>query len=107
VIPGNDDAIRSCSLIVRAISEAIEAGKSGIAVEEFERNGQKEPETSETGEEAPPAADETAVEPEPTAQDETPAEPEPTAQDETPAETEAAEATPEPVEATSEEGEGQ
>jgi small subunit ribosomal protein S2 len=95
VIPGNDDAIRSCSLIVRAISEAIEAGKSGIAVEEFERNGQKEPETSETGEEAPPAADETAVEPEPTAQDETPAE------------TEAAEATPEPVEATSEEGEGQ
>ena len=95
VIPGNDDAIRSCSLIVRAISEAIEAGKSGVAVEEFERNGQKEPETSESQEEAPLAADETTVEPEPMAQGESPAE------------TEAAEATPEPVEATSEEGEGQ
>ena len=27
VIPGNDDAIRSCSLIVRVIADAIEAGK--------------------------------------------------------------------------------
>ncbi len=28
VIPGNDDAIRSCSLIVRAIADGIAAGKS-------------------------------------------------------------------------------
>jgi small subunit ribosomal protein S2 len=122
VIPGNDDAIRSCSLIVRAISEAIEAGKTGVAVEEFERNGQKEAETSESEEEAPPAPDETPVEHEPMAQGESAAEteaaeampepeaaeamPEPEAAEATP-EPEAAEATPEPVEATSEEGEGQ
>jgi small subunit ribosomal protein S2 len=107
VIPGNDDAIRSCSLIVRAISEAIEAGKSGVAVEEFERNGQKEPELAEEADaapEAPPAPDETPLEHEPMAQGESAAETE--AAEATP-EPEAAEATPEPVEATSEEGEGQ
>jgi small subunit ribosomal protein S2 len=113
VIPGNDDAIRSCSLIVRAISEAIEAGKTGVAVEEFERNGQKEAETPESEEEAPPAPDETPVEREPMAKGESAAEteaaeatPEPEAAEAT-LEPEAAEATPEPVEATNEEGEGQ
>ena len=35
VIPGNDDAIRSCSLIVRVIANAIEAGKSKVTVEEM------------------------------------------------------------------------
>ena len=35
VIPGNDDAIRSCSLVVRAIANAIEAGKSKVTVEEM------------------------------------------------------------------------
>ena len=30
VIPGNDDAIRSCSLIVRAIADAIDAGKKQV-----------------------------------------------------------------------------
>jgi small subunit ribosomal protein S2 len=35
VIPGNDDAIRSCSLIVRAIANAIEAGKSKVTAEEM------------------------------------------------------------------------
>ena len=57
VIPGNDDAIRSCSLIVRAIGDAIEAGKQGVTVQEFEQNGQKAeaaPEAEQT-----PAADET------------------------------------------------
>ncbi len=63
VIPGNDDAIRSCSLIVRAIGDAIEAGKTGVTVEDFERNGQREPEP-----EAAPAADETPVEHEPMAE---------------------------------------
>ena len=122
VIPGNDDAIRSCSLIVRAISEAIEAGKTGVAVEEFERNGKKEAETSESEEEAPPAPDETPVEHEPMAKGESAVEteaaeatPEPEAAEatldpeaaEATLEPEAAEATPEPVEATNEEGEGQ
>ena len=30
VIPGNDDAIRSCSLVVRAIADGIEAGKQKV-----------------------------------------------------------------------------
>ena len=36
VIPGNDDAIRSCSLIVRAIADGIAAGKARVTPEEFE-----------------------------------------------------------------------
>jgi small subunit ribosomal protein S2 len=35
VIPGNDDAIRSCSLVVRVVANAIEAGKSKVTVEEM------------------------------------------------------------------------
>jgi small subunit ribosomal protein S2 len=35
VIPGNDDAIRSCSLIVRAIADGIEAGKQQVRPQEF------------------------------------------------------------------------
>ena len=85
VIPGNDDAIRSCSLIVRAIGDAIEEGKTGATAEEFERNGQPE---------------EAAAEPEPAA-DETPVEHEPMGQAESAAETEAAE------EAPAEEGDAQ
>ena len=37
VIPGNDDAIRSCNLIVRVIADGIMAGKSGATVEEMTR----------------------------------------------------------------------
>jgi small subunit ribosomal protein S2 len=39
VIPGNDDAIRSCSLIVRAMADAIEAGQQKVTVEELRANG--------------------------------------------------------------------
>ena len=35
VIPGNDDAIRSCSLIVKAIADGIEAGKQKVAPAEM------------------------------------------------------------------------
>jgi small subunit ribosomal protein S2 len=35
VIPGNDDAIRSCSLIVRAIADGIAAGQKKVTAEEF------------------------------------------------------------------------
>jgi small subunit ribosomal protein S2 len=35
VIPGNDDAIRSCELVVRAIAAGIEAGKQRVSPEEF------------------------------------------------------------------------
>jgi small subunit ribosomal protein S2 len=41
VIPGNDDAIRSCGLIAKVIANAIEQGKQKIAVKEFKapKNG--------------------------------------------------------------------
>ena len=35
VIPGNDDAIRSCSLVVRAIADGIAAGQSKVSAKEF------------------------------------------------------------------------
>ncbi len=35
IIPGNDDAIRSCSLIVRAIADGIAAGQTKVAEPEF------------------------------------------------------------------------
>ena len=63
VIPGNDDAIRSCSLIVRAIADGVAAGQAGATVEEFEpavTNGQVDVGPEEGAE--PPAADETPPE---------------------------------------------
>jgi len=57
VIPGNDDAIRSCSLIIKAIASGIEAGKQKVTAGEMSapKNGQPE--------EAPaPAAEETLAE---------------------------------------------
>jgi small subunit ribosomal protein S2 len=56
-IPGNDDAIRACSLIARVIADGIEAGKNKVSVQEL----------------AAPAA------PEPIAEPEQAAEPEPAA----------------------------
>jgi small subunit ribosomal protein S2 len=41
VIPGNDDAIRSCSLVVRVIADAIEAGKSKVTAEEMAAPAEK------------------------------------------------------------------
>jgi small subunit ribosomal protein S2 len=40
VIPGNDDAIRSCSLIVHALAEAINAGKQKVSTREFEQQAE-------------------------------------------------------------------
>jgi len=34
VIPGNDDAIRSCSLVARIIADAIETGRGKVTAEE-------------------------------------------------------------------------
>jgi small subunit ribosomal protein S2 len=36
VVPGNDDAIKACELIIRTIADSIEAGKQKIKIEEFE-----------------------------------------------------------------------
>jgi small subunit ribosomal protein S2 len=37
VIPGNDDAIRSCSLVIRAIADGIESGRQRATAADFER----------------------------------------------------------------------
>jgi small subunit ribosomal protein S2 len=57
VIPGNDDAIRSCSLIIRAIANGIEAGKQKVTPAEMTAptNGQPEEEAQEPAAEAAPA----------------------------------------------------
>ncbi|HUH14945.1 MAG TPA: 30S ribosomal protein S2, partial [Gaiellaceae bacterium] len=39
IIPGNDDAIRSCSLIVRAIADGIAAGQTKVTEKEIAGNG--------------------------------------------------------------------
>ena len=65
VIPGNDDAIRSCSLIVRVIADGIEAGKTKVTVEEMAA-----PEPAGEPETAPEPA--TEPEPEPVAVAQTP-----------------------------------
>jgi small subunit ribosomal protein S2 len=53
VIPGNDDAIRSCNLVVRAIADGIMAGKNRATAEEMEKKA---------AEEAPVAVEAPAVE---------------------------------------------
>jgi small subunit ribosomal protein S2 len=50
VIPGNDDAIRSCNLIARAVADGIEAGKAKVSPREFAAAEEAEAEpTSDTG----------------------------------------------------------
>jgi small subunit ribosomal protein S2 len=63
VIPGNDDAIRSCSLIVRVIANGIEAGKQKVTAAEMAAptNGQPEEKAQEPAAEEAPA--ETPAEP--------------------------------------------
>ncbi|MGZ4412225.1 MAG: 30S ribosomal protein S2 [Gaiellaceae bacterium] len=61
VIPGNDDAIRSCNLVVHALAESVANGKQKVSVRELEQQPQPEMEqaaepAAET-EETPPADD--------------------------------------------------
>src|SRR5436190_2298729 len=60
VIPGNDDAIRSCSLIVRAIAEGIAAGQQKVTPQDFAAPAAAAP-AAEPGTE--PAAEELVVRP--------------------------------------------
>ena len=99
VIPGNDDAIRSCSLIVRVIADGIAEGQNKASTRDFARNGgAAEPEPEPTPE---PAAEETVpegdyeqvsqaeepvAEPQPEAAPEAALQPEPEAAEEVPAE---------------------
>jgi small subunit ribosomal protein S2 len=43
VIPGNDDAIRSCNLIVHALAEAVNDGKQKVSAQELEHQQPEEP----------------------------------------------------------------
>ncbi|MGA9762299.1 MAG: 30S ribosomal protein S2 [Gaiellaceae bacterium] len=56
VVPGNDDAIRSCNLIVRAIADGIMAGKSRTTVEEMEGKAAGEAPVAAAAEAAPVVA---------------------------------------------------
>jgi small subunit ribosomal protein S2 len=60
VVPGNDDAIRSCSLITRVIADGVSAGK-GEAPQEFVAAAREEAAAAEEPA-AQPAADETPPE---------------------------------------------
>ena len=61
VIPGNDDAIRSCSLVVRVVADGIAAGSTRVSVEELlGANGQ--PAEDEAAAAAEPAAEAAAEE---------------------------------------------
>jgi small subunit ribosomal protein S2 len=60
VIPGNDDAIRSCSLIVRVIAEAVEAGKSKVTADEMAPAPAREVEAEQTTPEEAVAEEEQA-----------------------------------------------
>jgi small subunit ribosomal protein S2 len=68
VIPGNDDAIRSCDLIVRAIADGIEAGQRKVTPADFTpaQNGaaaDEQPSTPEGDYEQVSPGDEQAAEP--------------------------------------------
>jgi small subunit ribosomal protein S2 len=75
VIPGNDDAIRSCSLIVRALGDAIAEGKQRATPADFAPPAEEQQQEEQPAPEA--AAPEAQAEPEPEAQAEPEAQPEP------------------------------
>ncbi len=56
VIPGNDDAIRSCSLVVRAVANGIEAGRQKVPQPEA-ASPVEAPPAEEAEPEAAPAAE--------------------------------------------------
>jgi small subunit ribosomal protein S2 len=62
VVPGNDDAIRSCSLIIRAIADGVAAGQTRVTAEEIapQPGTEAEPQPADAAE--PPAAEERAEE---------------------------------------------
>ena len=97
VVPGNDDAIRSCALITRVIADAVAAGKQKVTAKEMvagsaQENGASASAPAPAAEEPEAAAEaETAPEPEAAAEPEPEVAAEPEA--EAAAEPEAAEAT--------------
>jgi small subunit ribosomal protein S2 len=72
VIPGNDDAIRSCTVVVKAIADGIEAGKKKVTETELKEQAAK---SAQQAEETP--ATEAAAPTEPAPAEPAPAEPAP------------------------------
>jgi small subunit ribosomal protein S2 len=64
VIPGNDDAIRSCSLVVHAIAEGIAAGKTHASPADFAPPVEEEAPAAEAAPEEPAETPEPEPEPE-------------------------------------------
>ena len=63
IIPGNDDAIRSCNLVARVVADGIEAGKTKVTPAEMAAQASAAPEDA-------PAEAETEPEPAPEAEPE-------------------------------------
>ena len=98
VIPGNDDAIRSCNLVIRALADAIEAGKNKVAPQEFEAAPAEETQPEPVAAEQSAAAAEEPVAAEPAAE-------QPVAEEPIAAEPAVEEAAPETTTETTEGGE--
>jgi len=66
VIPGNDDAIRSCHLVIKALADGIEAGKRKVTSAELQnaKNERAEAEAAAAAAEAEPTAPEASPAPE-------------------------------------------
>jgi small subunit ribosomal protein S2 len=64
VIPGNDDAIRSCSLVVKAVADGIEAGKQRVTPGELRATRARQAEQAEQAAEAVAEEQEIAAAPE-------------------------------------------
>ena len=62
VIPGNDDAIRSCSLVTRVVADAIDAGKAKVTQAEMAQPEPAEPEPEAEGRSSEEIAEEPAYE---------------------------------------------
>jgi small subunit ribosomal protein S2 len=75
VVPGNDDAIRSCSLIARVVADGIEAGRQKVTPQELQAQPGKAPERDEQAAAAPAQPDETPAEHEVLSQAESTVEP--------------------------------
>jgi small subunit ribosomal protein S2 len=76
VIPGNDDAIRSCHLVIKALADGIEAGKRKVTTAELQsaRNGRAEAEADPEAETEPAAEVEAEAAAAPAAPDAAPVE---------------------------------
>jgi small subunit ribosomal protein S2 len=84
VIPGNDDAIRACTLVARVIADGLEAGKQQVTPAEMAVPAEEPAPEPEAEAEAPPEAEPEAATEEPEPEAEAPPEAEPEAATEEP-----------------------